>query len=307
MKRFGTTVIAAPLPVPRDHWVTPMEPAAPQGASVGVAQAVVGHQAMLGTAFCRVEAAVASSCGAQRSSNEDAHSQLGDRGQLFIVADGVGGGAMAALASRELVSHLHSALDGQRIDDARVARAVLSADRAVAQRIGQVTDAPGAATFVLCAPANLFASRWLVAWVGDCRVYRLARHADTGIELLTHDDSFRHLNETPPSGGLPDDPARMVGNGATLGASVGRHALARGDLLVLCSDGVHKHLATGDWSRILRQPVTLLQRCQALIATARANGSIDDATVLLLRRDGLLCPHWITRLMATGGAGRRAR
>ena len=299
--------MTAPLRSLRDTWVTPMEPRASHGASLGVAQSTVGHHAVLGGVFCRIEAAAASSCGEQRGSNEDAHSRLGDDGQLFIVADGVGGGAMAALASRELVSHLHSALDGQRIDDDRIARAVLSADKAVARRIGQVTDSPGAATFALCAPANLFASRWLVAWVGDCRVYRLASRADNDIELLTRDDTFRHLNETPPSGGQLDDPARMVGNGATLGASVGIHELAHGDLLVLCSDGVHKHLATSDWNRLLRQPAGLVQHCQTLIATARANGSVDDATVLLLRRVSLPRPRWMARLTQTGRAGRSDR
>ena len=35
--------------------------------------------------------------------------------------------------------------------------------------------------------------------------------------MLTCDDTFRHLGEPPPPGGAPDDPARMVGNGATAG------------------------------------------------------------------------------------------
>ena len=172
---------------------------------------------------------------------------------------------------------------------------MLDADRAVARRIAETTVSPGAATVALCAPANRFASSWLVAWVGDCRAYRLGLRDQQPIEALTRDDTFRHLSELPPPGGALDDPARMVGNGATAGANVALHALPRGDLLVLCSDGVHKHLEADDWTRLLRQTTPLAQRCEALIALARAQGSVDDATVLLLQRAefSIPLPRWM--------------
>src|SRR5205814_8968280 len=71
-------------------------------------------------------------------------------------------------------------------------------------------------------------------------------------DLLTHDDTFAHLGETPPAGGSPHDPARMVGNGATTGANAAVHDLGRDDVIVLCSDGVHKHLERRDWCGVLR-------------------------------------------------------
>ncbi|HEY2929632.1 PP2C family protein-serine/threonine phosphatase, partial [Piscinibacter sp.] len=132
---------------------------------------------------------------------------------------------------------------------------------------------------------------WLVAWVGDCRAYRLGLRGQQPIEPLTRDDTFRHLKELPPPGGALDDPARMVGNGATAGANVALHELPRGDLLVLCSDGVHKHLDAEDWTRLLRQSTPLVQRCEALIALARVHGSVDDATVLLLQRAEFTFPR----------------
>lgn len=266
---------------------TPLEPRSPTDAP-----ALDGGERLIrATAFGRIEAAVASSCGRQHERNEDAHTALGSTGHLFVVADGVGGGAMAQLASRQLVAHLHAALDAGRPDADRVRTAMLCADRAIAQRIAQVTDSPGAATVALCAAVNAFASKWLVAWVGDCRVYRLARADEGPVEMLTRDDTFARLDEPPPAGGSPDDPARMVGNGAISGANVALHELACGDLLLLCSDGVHKHLDAGDWARLLRRPVSLRRRCEDLIARARANGSADDATVMLLRRVGLVLPR----------------
>jgi serine/threonine protein phosphatase PrpC len=272
--------------------ITPLEPGLPARLLHGAAQpGLAARQSVHSNAFRRIDVAVASSCGSQHESNEDAHSALDPPGQLFVVADGVGGGAMAQLASAELVAHLHAALGATPPDAERVRRAVLDADRAIARRIAQVTAAPGAATVALCAPVNRMASQWLVAWVGDCRVYRLALRGAQEIELLSCDDTFRQLGEAPPAGGSLDDPARMVGNGATLGANVALHALASGDLLLLCSDGVHKHLDGPAWRRVLSQPASLVQRCQELIGVARANGSADDATVLLLQRSAFSLPR----------------
>ena len=278
--------------------ITPLEPGLPARLLHGVAQpGLAARQSVHSNAFRRIDVAVASSCGSQHESNEDAHSALDPPGQLFVVADGVGGGAMAQLASAELVAHLHAALGATPPDAERVRRAMLDADRAIARRIAQVTAAPGAATVALCAPVNRMASKWLIAWVGDCRVYRLTLRGAREIELLSCDDTFRHLGEQPPAGGSLDDPARMVGNGATVGANVALHELAGGDMLVLCSDGVHKHLDGPAWRRVLTCPASLVQRCQELIGVARANGSADDATVLLLQRSAfsLPRPRWMQR------------
>jgi serine/threonine protein phosphatase PrpC len=264
--------------------ITPIEPGRttrPGSLSRG---APAPTHAVYAHAGCSLEAAVASSCGSQHAVNEDAHSALGRSGRLFVVADGVGGGAMAQMASRLLVAQLHHALEGQPVDAARVASAMLAADRTIADAIARVTERPGATTVALCAPLDASAARWLVAWVGDCRVYRWSARGTGQLDLLTRDDTFGHLGEAPPAGGSANDPARMVGNGATTGANSAVHALGRDDLLLLCSDGVHKHLESVDWSGVLGAPVSLAQRAQALVALARKRGSVDDATVLVLHR-----------------------
>jgi len=269
--------------------ITPIEPGRPARAGARSGATAPPTQAIYANALRRLEAAVASSCGSQHAVNEDAHSALDGSGKLFVVADGVGGGAMAQTASRMLVALLHETLEAQPIDAARVSAAVLGADRAIAETIARVTERPGAATVALCAPVDAFAARWLIAWVGDCRVYRWSARDDGRLDLLTRDDTFGALGETAPPGGSPDDPARMVGNGATTGANAALHELGRGELLALCSDGVHKHLDRADWCRVLAADVPLAQRGQALLALARARGSVDDATVLLLHRSD---PGW---------------
>ncbi len=243
-----------------------------------------GHVVRL-TPWVRLETAAASVRGRQRAVNEDCHSALDGSAPLFVVADGVGGGALAAQASRELVFHLHAALDGRRIDAAAIRDALLAADRQVGRSLAQRTAASGAATVALAAGTGPLLRRWLVAWVGDCRVYRVDGATETPAQLLTVDDTYRHLAEAPPPGGSDDDPARMVGNGAVSEPNVERVALGSGEMLVLVSDGVHKHVEPGELARVLRGRAPLARRCGRLLALARARGSSDDATVLVVRRD----------------------
>lgn len=284
--------------------ITPLDPGSSAGERTARPRMEV-QQCVHNTLFGHIDAAVASSCGSAHGVNEDAHSPLGRCAAVFVVADGVGGGALAALASRQLVAHLHAALEVETIAADTVYRAVLDADRAIAQSIAQLTDAPGAATVALCAPVNLLASRWLIAWVGDCRVYRLAASAERAWQALSIDDSFERLDERPPPGSSADDPARMVGNGAVVRPNVAFTKLAAGDLLAVCSDGVHKHVAARDWRRVLTGATPLAQRCEDLIGAARANGSADDATVMLLQRSGPALARLSWRHRHTGnGAGR---
>ncbi|HMC15722.1 MAG TPA: PP2C family serine/threonine-protein phosphatase [Albitalea sp.] len=283
--------------------ITPLEPGAARGAPTRH-PAMQSEQTLHTTLFGHIEAAVASACGSLHGVNEDAHSALTRSGPLFVVADGVGGGAMAAMASRQLVAHLHAALDGHRIGVASVRQAVQAADRAIAQSIAEITDQPGAATLALCAPVNALASKWLLAWVGDCRIY--VRRSAAPLRALTHDDSFGQLNETPPPGGGLDDPARMVGNGAVSQANVAFTELGQGDLLIVCSDGVHKFVDAVAWERLLEPPMALVQQCEQTVALARSNGSSDDATVLLVRREGMGVqrPQWINRFVNGERTGR---
>ena len=61
---------------------------------------------------------------------------------------------------------------------------------------------------------------------------------------------------------------------------------------MLCSDGVHKHLQARDIARVLRRgTVPLARRCTRLLALARARGSTDDATVLVVHRAAIAAPE----------------
>jgi len=264
---------------------TPHEPASSVCAATPRGRSSTSGHSVRTLPWVRLETAAASARGKRRNVNEDCFSELDGSAPVFVVADGVGGGAMAARASRELVSQLHEALDGRRIDSGTIRNALLVADREVGRSIANHTNASGAATVALAAGSGMTLSRWLVAWVGDCRVYRLGAGANASAELLTVDDTYRHLEEAPPPGGSRDDPARMVGNGAVSAPNDDEVALRSGEMLVLVSDGVHKHIEPQDLSRVLHQPAPLVRRCSRLVALARARGSRDDATVLVVQRE----------------------
>ena len=260
---------------------TPYEPQAAALTRASCERAATAEQGCLRTSHAHLSLAAAS-CRGKHDINEDAYSALDGAAPVYVVADGVGGGAMASRASRELVWRVHSALDGAHIDADGVRHALLAADRAVARSIASHTDQLGAATVAMCAGVDERLSTWLIAWVGDCRAYRIAAG---GVTQLTRDDTYRHLAETPPAGSSPDDPARMVGNGAVSMPNLIEVGLGDDEMLVLASDGVHKHVEPYHIVRVLgtgRAP--LARRCARLIALARVRGSRDDATVLVVHR-----------------------
>ncbi len=225
---------------------------APQRESARSDRSALVRKALFATGWIRLDTAVASSRGSSHAVNEDWHSALGGISPLFVVADGVSSGAMASCASRELVSRLHETLERGRIDADAMRSAVLDADREVGRSIASLTDASGAATVALCAGTGASLSRWLVAWVGDCRVYRVSAVHGGPAQLLTLDDTYVDLG--------------------------------RDEMLLLCSDGVHKHAGPHDIARLLRGPTPLAARCVRLIEFARTSGSNDDATVLVVHR-----------------------
>jgi PPM family protein phosphatase len=264
--------------------VTPREPLTPQREGAQRDPTMVTETGVLETPVVRLELAVASGRGRSHAVNEDACSTLDRPAPVYVVADGVGGGAMASRASRELVKRLHAALDQHRIDERSLSDALLDADRDVARAIALHTSASGAATVALGAGTGPLLSRWQIAWVGDCRIYRLRATPEDPVELLTRDDTYGHLGETPPPGGSPDDPARMVGNGAVDEPNVASVELGDGEILMLCSDGLHKHVPPREFNRQCRSGESLARCCTRLVELARQRGSHDDATVLAIRR-----------------------
>jgi PPM family protein phosphatase len=245
---------------------------------------IIARQTVFASRSSELELAAASDCSLRHRVNEDSHSALDGPSPVYVVADGVGGGAMASWTSRELVQRLHASLDRRRIDVASIRAALLDADHELARSIARETAGSGAATVALCAGIGPSLGEWLIAWVGDCRIYRMRPTPSEPAELLTRDDTYDHLGERPPPGGSPNDPARMVGNGAVVAPNIESVTLGDGEMLVLCSDGLHKHVDAHEISGALRTDAPLSRACERLLELVRSRSGTDDATLLVVHR-----------------------
>ena len=133
------------LVTPREP--APREPLTPhRDAGARRERTTQSEAAVLKARGVRLDVAAASARGKHHPVNEDSHSALDRAWPVYVVADGVGGGAMASWASRELVRRLHRALDRRRVDERSMSSALLDADRDVASAMAKHTAESGAAT-----------------------------------------------------------------------------------------------------------------------------------------------------------------
>ncbi|MFI6129475.1 PP2C family protein-serine/threonine phosphatase [Micromonospora sp. NPDC051141] len=101
-------------------------------------------------------------------------------------------------------------------------------------------------------------------------------------QTIDHTEA-QHMRDT----GMP---AEWIGPRAenTVRASIGRGAIASirvmGPVgrLLLCSDGVHRHLSPDTMSRILRAHKDPRRAATRLVRVARRAGSTDNATALVI-------------------------
>lgn len=236
-----------------------------------------------------LEAAFASEVGSAYAQNEDncTHSPSAKSPLFCGVADGVGGGAHGDIASSVLLAHCVQAPKRVYSDPVRLVEWLYRADAEVRAAVARRTDQPGAAT--LAAVWFLSSGKAQVVNVGDCRVYRLKPHNGRyAVEQLTLDQTYANVGQPPPVNGSPDDPARMVGVGVVGRPPVMRARIREGELLLLCSDGVHKFVSPEQISDMVSVGLTrgpsLEAICATLVQAAKTNGSYDDASALLVLR-----------------------
>jgi protein phosphatase len=235
--------------------------------------------------------AAASETGLQRSHNEDAWGQRA--GSVFVVADGMGGrpgGAVAAAAAVEtLLDELaagpasdRTAIDHARIDWRQVMRRANEAVVAAGRRAGH--DHVGAAIAVVCSRVN----GTLVAHAGDVRVYRLregAREAVTNDHTVATELEFAGLrpDDVPDARGRLGALASFLGGGdAWQSFTVRMLDIRGGDRLVMCTDGVYRHVSSEVWRAAAGRP-SCQELVDHLVTSARRAAGPDDATALAMR------------------------
>jgi protein phosphatase len=211
---------------------------------------------------------------------------------LYVLADGMGGAKAGERASRLAVEAV-----SERIMAApsRNSQALLAAVEDANQRVLDAAHSDptleGMGTTLVVALE--IGEELSIASVGDSRAY-LLNH--TSFRSITEDQSW--VNEVGRPLGLNEEVLRThpmrhvltmaIGVGATLEINYYAVTLRSGDMLLMCSDGLHGVVAQDRIEAILRdgEPGQSLElKCHELIEAARAAGGPDNITAALLRAE----------------------
>jgi serine/threonine protein phosphatase PrpC len=242
--------------------------------------------------------------GLVREANEDALIANAGLG-LFAVADGLGGHLGGEIASRIAADTIADFVATSRRDSAltwpygvsagcslegnRLRNAVLLANREILHRAQAEPEHAGMGSTVIA--VSMVAGGASYVAVGDSRLHRWRQDALT---QLSEDDTWvaAMVRAGAAAGSVRHHQMRhmltkALGSVAELAPQVRDLQLDPGDLLLLCSDGLHGPLGDDGIARVLAaRSADLDATASALIDAANAAGGPDNITVVLVRDGG---------------------
>ncbi|MEP7344418.1 MAG: protein phosphatase 2C domain-containing protein [Gemmatimonadaceae bacterium] len=219
-------------------------------------------------------------------------------GTIFMVADGMGGAAAGELASatavdvvlRYLREHWKGSEGGDPADFVRsLAEATEVANAAIFQYAHEHVELRGMGTTATI--VGLLGDTLYLVQVGDSRAY-LVRD---GIAFqLTKDQSL--MQKLIEAGEISEHEAEFnerrniilqaLGPEAHVRVDLTHQSVRRGDVLLLCSDGLTGLVKPDVIARAVREEKDLSRVCSRLIGTANDMGGPDNITVVAARFDG---------------------
>jgi protein phosphatase len=233
-----------------------------------------------------------------RPMNEDTFAALPQLG-LFMVADGMGGGACGEVASALVIEQVRKAFEDPdttwpkgmtkptpEVGKPLLVGGILRANYLIRNAVLLEEWRQGMGTTF--AGILVLGDRIVVAHVGDSRVYRLRGRR---LDLLTEDHSL--TNEYIRAGILSPENAptfpyrhvlsRAIDGSEHLEVETRFDAAMPGDVFALCSDGLHGMVDHKEVARVLLGERDLGRAADRLIEAANANGGEDNITVVLVR------------------------
>ena len=235
--------------------------------------------------------------GRRREGNEDEYRFDVGLG-FFAVADGMGGHAAGEVAARLAVETMLEAVRRSSatetpsefdplIASSSLREAIDEANRRICESIASHEEQRGMGTTIAAVLAA--GDRAVVAHVGDSRVYLLR---EGRLLRLTSDHSW--VNEQVKLGLLSDDAAqrhpmrnivtRALGSRADVDVEIALESIRRGDVLLLCSDGLNTMLADDEIRDLLGAHHDDPEAAaRTLVAAANARGGDDNVTVIVVR------------------------
>ena len=222
----------------------------------------------------------------------------GERGTLFMVADGMGGAAAGEIASEMATSIVlrelrrewiaHPKVSGENFAKA-IRRAAAVANAEINTFAATHAEYRGMGTTATI--AGLLGDTLYVAQVGDSRAY-LVRNGVA--RQITKDQSL--MQKLVEAGEITEEEAehserrniilQALGPEANVKVDLTHQKLRRGDTLVLCSDGLSGQVSRDEIAEVVRQEPDLVAVCKRLIDMANTAGGPDNITVIAARFDG---------------------
>ena len=250
-----------------------------------------------------LEACGGTDVGMKRRLNEDVF-LLNDDVGVYLVADGMGGHAAGEVASRVATDEIvrayragpsgadetwpehwntdHSASANLVVD------AIVSGHHSVTLAMNKDADLKGMGTTVVVAVHQPGQDKLVICHVGDSRAYRYRRG---GLSVLTSDHSWVH--EQVEAGFLTEEAARThplknvvtqaLGGNSEPKVDVLEDEIEKGDIYLLCSDGLNSMLTDDEIAAVLETGGGLEEACSRLINEANERGGNDNISVVLLR------------------------
>jgi len=228
--------------------------------------------------------------GKRRKLNQDfvytSEKPVGNLPNLFIVADGMGGHKAGDIASRCAVEMMVNEIEASKDTDPVVIirSAIESANdwvRTLSRADEELSGMGSTVVAATCKGRNL-----LVANVGDSRLYVVG----TQIKQITIDHSL--VEEMVRMGGIDRETARNHPDKNIITRAVGvtdeiavdffQVELVRGDMILMCSDGLTNMLEDEEIRMILKGQRDIVEKVEELVRAANDNGGKDNISVILI-------------------------
>ncbi len=224
--------------------------------------------------------------------------EVGERGSLFIIADGMGGAAAGELASQMATETIYDqmvttwgsekATSPQRFAY-RLKEAVEVANSQIHAYAKTHPEVRGMGTTTTA--VGMLEDHFYLTQVGDSRAYLIRNER---AHQLTKDQSL--MQRLVEAGELTEEEAaqserrniilQALGPDPKIKVDLTHQEVRRGDVLVLCSDGLSGQVRKEEIAGIVGKTADLQAACDRLIALANERGGPDNITVILARFDG---------------------
>jgi len=228
---------------------------------------------------------------------------VGERGSLFMVADGMGGAAAGELASSMAVDLIYRHLSTTWPHDEEIsgARFAYRVREAVELANGELyayalehPDVRGMGTTVTL--VGVFGAELILAQIGDSRAYLV--RGGQAIQL-TRDQSL--TQRLVDAGELTEEEAerserrniilQALGPDPRVRVDLSQQSLRRDDILIMCSDGLSGSVRKDEIAALAGEHSELSDLCSALIDLANERGGPDNITVVAARFSGDVLPE----------------